>query len=105
MVMVAFRSTITPVLTVRGAAQAVAYYERAFGAEQIYCSTYPDGRIVSEMAYRTARGFGGRGSTRVVQHQPANAQRHYRSDQSVCSGSSTSSPSEPSPTGPWRSRR
>ena len=50
-----FRSRITPVLTVRGAAQAVAFYERAFGAEEIYRSTYPDGRIVSEMAIDGAR--------------------------------------------------
>jgi PhnB protein len=50
-----FRSTITPVLTVRHAAQAVAFYERAFGAEQIYRNTYPDGRIVAEMAVGQAR--------------------------------------------------
>ena len=50
-----FRSTITPVLTVRQAAQAVAFYERAFGAEQIYRNTYPDGRIVAEMAVGDAR--------------------------------------------------
>jgi len=40
-----FHSTITPVLTVRYAAQAVVFYERAFGAEEIYRNTYPDGRI------------------------------------------------------------
>jgi PhnB protein len=50
-----FRSTITPVLTVRYAAQAVAFYERAFGAEEIYRNTYPDGRIVAEMAIGGAR--------------------------------------------------
>jgi PhnB protein len=50
-----FRSTITPVLTVRHAAQAVAFYERAFGAEEIYRNTYPDGRIVAEMAVGQAR--------------------------------------------------
>jgi PhnB protein len=50
-----FRSTITPVLTVRHAAQAVAFYERAFGAKQIYRNTYPDGRIVAEMAVGQAR--------------------------------------------------
>jgi PhnB protein len=50
-----FRSTITPVLTVRHAAQAVAFYERAFGAEEISCNTYPDGRIVAEMAIGQAR--------------------------------------------------
>ena len=50
-----FRSTITPVLTVRQAAQAVAFYQQAFGAEVIYRSTYPDGRIVAEMAIDGAR--------------------------------------------------
>jgi PhnB protein len=50
-----FRSTITPVLTVRHAAQAVAFYKRAFGAEEIYRNTYPDGRIVAEMAVGEAR--------------------------------------------------
>jgi PhnB protein len=50
-----FRSTITPVLTVRDAARAVAFYERAFGAEEIYRNTYPDGRIVAEMAVGDAR--------------------------------------------------
>jgi PhnB protein len=51
----AFQSTITPVLTVRHAAQAVAFYKRAFGAEEIYRNTYPDGRIVAEMAVDGAR--------------------------------------------------
>jgi PhnB protein len=50
-----FRSTITPVLTVRHAARAVAFYERAFGAEEIYRNTYPAGRIVAEMAVGGAR--------------------------------------------------
>jgi PhnB protein len=50
-----FRSTITPVLTVRHAAQAVAFYERAFGAEELHRNTYPDGRIVAEMAVGHAR--------------------------------------------------
>jgi PhnB protein len=51
----AFQSTITPVLTVRNATQAVAFYQRAFGAQEIYCNTYPDGHIVAEMAVGTAR--------------------------------------------------
>lgn len=50
-----FRNAITPVLTVRHAAQAVSFYERAFGAEEIYRNTYPDGRIVAEMAVGDAR--------------------------------------------------
>ncbi len=50
-----FRSTITPVLTVRHAIRAVAFYEQAFGAEELYRNTYPDGRIVAEMAIEGAR--------------------------------------------------
>ena len=50
-----FRSTITPVLTIRQAAQAVAFYQQAFGAEEIYRSTYLDGRIVAELAIDGAR--------------------------------------------------
>ena|SRR5438105_4151880 len=50
-----FRTSITAVLTVRHAAQAVAFYERAFGAKEIYRNTYPDGRIVAEMAVQDAR--------------------------------------------------
>jgi PhnB protein len=33
----------------------VAFYERAFGAEEIYRNTYPDGRIVAELAVGEAR--------------------------------------------------
>jgi PhnB protein len=50
-----FRNSITPVLTVRGAAEAVTFYTRAFGAEEIYRNTYPDGRIVAELAIGDAR--------------------------------------------------
>ena len=50
-----FRSSITPVLTVRDAAQAIVFYGRAFGAGEIYRNTYPDGRIVAE-AWALARG-------------------------------------------------
>lgn len=48
-------SEITPVLTVRRASQAIAFYKRALGAEEIYRNTYPDGRIVAEMTIGTAR--------------------------------------------------
>jgi PhnB protein len=54
-VMSAFRNAITPVLTVRRAAEAVTFYERAFAAEEIYRNSYPDGRIVAEMAVGDAR--------------------------------------------------
>jgi PhnB protein len=51
----AFEITITPVLTVSDAAQAVAFYQRAFGAEEIYRNTYPNGTIVAELAVGGAR--------------------------------------------------
>ena len=44
-----FHTTITPVLTVRHAVRAVAFYQ------EIYRNTYPDGRIVAEMAVDGAR--------------------------------------------------
>jgi PhnB protein len=50
-----FRTTIIPVLTIRQAARAVAFYQQAFGAEEIYRNTYPDGRIVAELAIDGAR--------------------------------------------------
>jgi PhnB protein len=51
----AFESTITPVLTVRNATGAVAFYQRAFGAQEISRTTASDGRIVAEMAVGSAR--------------------------------------------------
>jgi PhnB protein len=51
----AFHNAVTAVLTIRGAARAVAFYERAFGAKEIYRNTYPDGRIVAELAVGEAR--------------------------------------------------
>lgn len=50
-----FPTTITAVLTVRSAAQAVDFYRRALGAEESYRNTYPDGRFVAEMAVDGAR--------------------------------------------------
>src|SRR5262249_33897529 len=57
-------SVITPVLTVRNAQAAVDFYRRAFGAEEAYRNTYPDGRIVAEMAV-------GQGRFRVADESPA----------------------------------
>jgi PhnB protein len=50
-----FKNSITPVLTVRNSTEAVAFYARAFGATEIHRNTYPDGRIVAEMAIGDAR--------------------------------------------------
>jgi PhnB protein len=52
---VTFRTSITPVLTVRRAADAAAFYQQAFGAEEVYRNTYPDGAIVAELAIGDAR--------------------------------------------------
>ena len=49
------RTAITPVLTVGDAAEAIAFYHQAFGADELYRNTYPDGRIVVEMAIEGAR--------------------------------------------------
>ena len=48
-------TAITPVLTVSNAVDAIAFYHRAFGAEELYRNAYPDGRIVVEMAIEGAR--------------------------------------------------
>ena len=50
-----FTNTITPVLTVRRAREAVRFYIAAFGATEIDRNTYPDGRVVAEMAVGDAR--------------------------------------------------
>ncbi len=43
-------TSITPMLTVRGAAAAIAFYERAFGALELSRLTTPTGQIVAEMS-------------------------------------------------------
>ena len=50
-----FKNWITAVLTVRGADEAIAFYFSAFGAEEIYRNTYPDGQIVVELTVGEAR--------------------------------------------------
>jgi PhnB protein len=37
--------SVTPYLSIKGAADALAFYARAFGAEEIYRLPMPDGRI------------------------------------------------------------
>lgn len=41
---------LTPMLTVKDAARAIAYYEAAFGAAEVSRFTSPDGVIVAELA-------------------------------------------------------
>lgn len=51
----AFHNTITPVLSVRNTALAVAFFQRAFGAEEIYRNARPHGRFTAEMSISGAR--------------------------------------------------
>jgi PhnB protein len=43
-------SSLTSMLTVRDAAAAIAFYEKAFGAEERERTTTPSGQIVAELA-------------------------------------------------------
>jgi len=38
--------TVTPGLTVRDGAKAIAFYQRAFGAQQVFRMDRPDGRLM-----------------------------------------------------------
>jgi PhnB protein len=38
--------TLTPFLTLRGAAQAIEFYKKAFGAEELYRMAGPDGAVM-----------------------------------------------------------
>ena len=51
----AWQATITPVLTVASGTAAVRFYERAFGAREVWRTTSPSGRIVAELAIADAR--------------------------------------------------
>jgi PhnB protein len=53
--MAAFRNSITPVLTVADGEAAVSFYKKAFGAQEIFRNTYPDGGLVAEMSVGDAR--------------------------------------------------
>jgi len=51
-------TTLTPMLTVRDAAQAIAFYGRAFGATEVRPRvTTPSGQIVAELAIEGQRFF------------------------------------------------
>lgn len=43
---VRYRDAVVPHIYVEGAAEAVAFYEQAFGAEELFRIARPDGRIV-----------------------------------------------------------
>ena len=44
-------TSLTPMLTVRNAAQAIEFYEKAFGAREVSRLTTPTGQIVAEMSF------------------------------------------------------
>ena len=44
--------TVTPYLTLKGAARAIAFYERAFGAQEVERMTGPDGESVMHAEVR-----------------------------------------------------
>lgn len=39
-------SSVTPYITVSGASDAIAFYKRAFGAEEVMCMKGPDGKVM-----------------------------------------------------------
>jgi PhnB protein len=54
----AVKTELTPMLTVRRAAEAIAFYERAFGARAVRPpATTPSGQIVAELAIDGQRFF------------------------------------------------
>jgi PhnB protein len=44
-------SSLTPMLTVKNAAKAIEFYEKAFGAREVSRLTTPTGQIVAEMSF------------------------------------------------------
>jgi len=64
--------TITPHLVVRDAAQAVAFYEQALGAEELYRNLGPDGRSIvhSELLLGDSRFFVNEEFPEHSQHSP-----------------------------------
>jgi PhnB protein len=38
-------STVTPYLSIKGASDAIAFYKKAFGAEELFRMPMPDGRV------------------------------------------------------------
>ena len=56
--------SLTPMLTVRDAARAIAFYERAFGAAEVSRFATPSGQIVAEMSIAGDRFY-------VVDENPA----------------------------------
>lgn len=44
------RTTLAPMLSVRGGSQAVDFYKAAFGAEELFRIESPDGAVVAQLA-------------------------------------------------------
>ncbi len=82
--------TITPHLVVRDAAQAVAFYEQALGAEELYRNLGPDGRSIvhSELLLGDSRFFVNEEFAEHSQHSPL----HYTpAPRSRCTSTSQTS--------------
>jgi PhnB protein len=45
-----FASSFLPTLSVRNGAAAVEFYQKAFGAEVLFCLTDPDGDVVAQLS-------------------------------------------------------
>jgi uncharacterized glyoxalase superfamily protein PhnB len=39
-------SSVTPYITISGASDALAFYKKAFGAEEVMCMKGPDGKVM-----------------------------------------------------------
>ncbi|HEY3627825.1 MAG TPA: VOC family protein [Terracidiphilus sp.] len=48
------RTTLAPMLSVRGGSQAVDFYKAAFGAEELFRIESPDGAVVAQLAIGTS---------------------------------------------------
>jgi len=63
--------TVTPGLRVRDAAAAIDFYERAFGAEVVYATRFPDGRVMhAELCIGDSRLFVGEEMPQMGQRGP-----------------------------------
>jgi len=49
--------TVTPFLNIKGASEAIEFYKKAFGAEEIHRMPAPDGRKIMHAAIRIGKSF------------------------------------------------
>lgn len=64
--------TLTPYLVVRGGGEAISFYEKAFGAREIYRMNGPDGSVMhAELAIGDSRLMLGDENPEMGAHSPA----------------------------------